>query len=168
MGVYKQMRNAVPALALIAVAGSLSGCGLLGNRGAPDEFQVVSRAPLEVPPDFNLRPPQPGSPRPQELERDTRAQSSMFGASSAGTGALVDPRTNPAQSKGEGALLSLAGADQANRDIRAIVDRENPGVVVADKSLVDRLLFWKDGAPNPEIVQPGKEPTISRKESTAK
>jgi hypothetical protein len=167
MGVYKQMRNAVPALALIAVAGSLTGCGILSNRGAPDEFQVVSRAPLEVPPDFSLRPPQPGSPRPQELDRDTRAQSSMFGASSAGSGALIDPRKNPSQSSGEGALLALAGADQANPDIRTIVDRENPGVVVADKSLVDRLLFWKDDAPNPEIVQPGQAPTITRKESTA-
>jgi hypothetical protein len=167
MGVYKQMRNAVPALALIAVAGSLSGCGFLSNRGAPDEFQVVSRAPLEVPPDFSLRPPQPGSPRPQELDRDTRAQSSMFGASSAGSGALVDPRKTPSQTAGEGALLGLAGADQANPDIRTIVDRENPGVVVADKSLVDRLLFWKDDAPNPEIVQPGQAPTITRKESTA-
>lgn len=167
MGVFMLKRNAASALALIACGSLLSGCGIFSDRNAPDEFQVVARAPLEMPPDFNLRPPQPGSPRPQELERDTRSHSTLFGASSAGTGALVDPRTNPAQTSGEGALLSLAGADQNTPDIRAIVDRENPGVIVANKDLLDRLMFWKDGAVNPEIVQPGAEPAISRKESTA-
>lgn len=160
-------RNAASALALFTVGALLSGCGFLSDRGAPDEFQVVSRAPLEVPPDFNLRPPQPGSPRPQELERDNRAHSTLYGAVNNSTGALIDPRTSAAQTPGEGALLSLAGADQNTPDIRAIVDRENPGVVVADKGLIDRLMFWKDGEVNPEIVQPGKEPTISRTGSGA-
>ncbi len=32
------------------------------NRDAPDEFTVVSRPPLSVPPEFNLRPPRPGAP----------------------------------------------------------------------------------------------------------
>ena len=31
----------------------------------PDEFAVESRAPLTIPPDFELRPPQPGASRPQ-------------------------------------------------------------------------------------------------------
>jgi hypothetical protein len=35
----------------------------MGKR-APDEFAVVRRAPLIVPPDFDLRPPDPGAPRP--------------------------------------------------------------------------------------------------------
>ena len=30
----------------------------------PDEFQVVSQAPLSMPPDFNLPPPTPGAPAP--------------------------------------------------------------------------------------------------------
>jgi hypothetical protein len=49
----------------------LSGCTgfkqALGiERASPDEFAVESRAPLTIPPEFNLRPPQPGAPRPQE------------------------------------------------------------------------------------------------------
>ena len=35
----------------------------MGKR-SPDEFAVVKRAPLIVPPDFDLRPPEPGAPRP--------------------------------------------------------------------------------------------------------
>ena len=37
------------------------------TRDAPDEFQVTTRAPLSMPPDFTLRPPRPGAARPQEL-----------------------------------------------------------------------------------------------------
>lgn len=154
MVVLKQVRKAaVPAITVLAMGGLLSGCGLFGGHDAPDEFMVVARAPLEVPPDFSLRPPQPGSPRPQEMERDTRSQASVFGASTAGSGALIDPRTNPKQTSGEGALLAQAGADGANRDIRAIVDRENPGVVVGSPTFLDKLMFWKDEQ-NPEVMPP--------------
>src|SRR3954471_4751762 len=57
------------ALALLApaVAGCSSTKEMLGlTKRSPDEFQVVSRAPLSMPPDFSLRPPTPGAPRPQE------------------------------------------------------------------------------------------------------
>ncbi|MFY8091989.1 MAG: DUF3035 domain-containing protein [Niveispirillum sp.] len=154
MVVLKQVRKAaVPAITVLAMGGLLSGCGLFGGHDAPDEFMVVARAPLEVPPDFSLRPPQPGSPRPQEMERDTRSQASVFGASTAGSGALVDPRTSPKQTNGEGALLAQAGADGANPEIRAIVDRENPGVVVGSPTFLDKLMFWKDEQ-NPEVMPP--------------
>ena len=32
------------------------------TRDAPDEFQVTTRAPLSMPPDFTLRPPRPAPP----------------------------------------------------------------------------------------------------------
>ncbi|HTZ35867.1 MAG TPA: DUF3035 domain-containing protein [Stellaceae bacterium] len=40
----------------------------------PDEFAVESRAPLTIPPEFDLRPPQPGAPRPQEANIASKAQ----------------------------------------------------------------------------------------------
>ena len=59
-------------VALVAVLASLtlSGCSdarrALGyDKSAPDEFAVVSRAPLSQPPDLTLRPPTPGAVRPQ-------------------------------------------------------------------------------------------------------
>lgn len=66
------------ALCLAAVL-ALSGCtGIrraigLDNVG-PDEFAVESRAPLTIPPDFDLRPPQPGAARPQEVTAAERAR----------------------------------------------------------------------------------------------
>ena len=57
----------------------LSGCGgmrtVLGmDQVGPDEFAVESRAPLLIPPDFNLRPPQPGATRPNEVTAAERAR----------------------------------------------------------------------------------------------
>jgi hypothetical protein len=44
------------------------------DRSMPDEFAVESRAPLTIPPDFDLRPPQPGAPRPQEASPADKAR----------------------------------------------------------------------------------------------
>lgn len=68
-------------LALLSVAVMLALPGCTGLRQAlgmdqvgPDEFAVESRAPLTIPPDFDLRPPQPGSPRPQEVTAAEKAR----------------------------------------------------------------------------------------------
>jgi Protein of unknown function (DUF3035) len=44
------------------------------DQVGPDEFAVESRAPLTIPPEFDLRPPQPGAPRPQEITAAERAK----------------------------------------------------------------------------------------------
>src|ERR1700730_6038957 len=43
----------------------------------PDEFAVESRAPLTIPPDFDLRPPSPGAPRPQEKASNQQAKQAI-------------------------------------------------------------------------------------------
>src|SRR3546814_5174685 len=45
---------------------------------SPDEFRVVSRAPLTLPPDYNLRPPEPGAPRPQVGTPSQQAERAVF------------------------------------------------------------------------------------------
>ena len=47
------------------------------DRRGPDEFAVESRAPLTIPPDFDLRPPQPGAARPQEASAADRARKAI-------------------------------------------------------------------------------------------
>ena len=61
------MRNLTRSIiACIAVLG-LAACGGISiDRERPDEFAVQRQAPLVVPPDFHLVPPQPGAPRPAE------------------------------------------------------------------------------------------------------
>ena len=136
------MRHNVLLLAIAAVA--LTACEdtkrALGiEKSIPDEFAVVSRAPLVMPPDFNLRPPAPGANRPQEGTSEERAQAVVFG------------REKRAQfrargfSEGEVALLGHAQSDIALPEIRRTIDRETSAFASEEKTFTDRLIFWRDG-----------------------
>jgi len=59
----------------------LAGCGSSGllSRSRPDEFAVQRQAPLLVPPDFALTPPQPGTPRPTSVTSQQDTLNALFG-----------------------------------------------------------------------------------------
>ena len=225
------------ALAAAAIA-ALGGCNSVRStfgleRNPPDEFAVVSRAPLTLPPDFSLPPPSPGALRPQESTPSQQAASALFGAgqqprmdmpgataysppvssSAAGSprpyspslppgpgssgartpgqsataasraganpNALQTPATGPAQamparrgfaraqtrqptrpsypaSSGESALLSRAGADRVDSSIRQTVNQETAGLLLANRTTVERLLGLAPRA-NDSVVNPREE-----------
>jgi hypothetical protein len=134
----------MPLRSLIALGTAallLSACGdvrqdLGLGRNPPDEFAVVDRPPLSMPPDFDLRPPEPGAPRPQSIDLKQRASDVLF----AGDNSATDKDT----SDSEKALLKETGADKANADIRQTVDREASQKVVGTTHLVQDLLWWKN------------------------
>jgi hypothetical protein len=144
------------AVAALLAASALSGCAdarrALGyDKAPPDEFAVVARAPLSQPPDYNLRPPAPGAPRPQEGTSSDQARAS-----------LTPGRTTPAAgkaafSKGEQFLLAKSGADKAPADIRRKIDEETTALVEADDSFTERLLFWRTKPLPGEAVDPTGE-----------
>jgi hypothetical protein len=125
---------------LIGAAG-LTGCSsaskALGvSKVTPDEFRVVTKAPLTLPPDYSLRPPAPGEPRPQELQPESAARQALLGE-----------RASDVRSDGEKLLVARAGADHADPLIRYVVDDEFGNVAHKDKSFADWVMFWKRGAP---------------------
>lgn len=141
----------------------LAGCALVlaacGNgdalsrtfgftRDAPDEFMVTTRAPLSMPPDFSLRPPRPGAPRPMEESEQRQAE-----------GALVPQseltQTPAGQSAGQEALVQQAGPAVTN-GIRAQVDAD-ARLDQANNGFVDQLLFWRRSSPQGIVVDPQKE-----------
>ena len=129
---------------------ALSGCGgaadTLGlGRNAPDEFAVVDRPPLSLPPDFDLRPPRPGAPRPQEVKMQERASRTLFGANAKKSFAESGSSDSSA-SDSEKALLDSAGAAKADANIRETIDRESSQKVAGSRHLVDEVLWWRDPA----------------------
>jgi hypothetical protein len=126
--------------AVAAAALSTAGCAAAGKalgvqKVTPDEFRVVARAPLVVPPDYSLRPPAPGEPRPQELQPESQARTALLGAN------------NASLSQGEQILVAKAGGDKADPLIRYVVDDEFGDVTHKDKSFADKVMFWKKGEP---------------------
>ena len=144
------------ALALVLVAQMLlSACAggsvqrALGlSKRSPDEFAVVSRAPLIVPPDFELRPPRPGETRPQVGTTADQARATLFGevpAQSATAVALdAAPAPAPVASVGQQALLQEAGAGAIDPDVRQQIAAENQSLAAVEGELFTRLLLWRE------------------------
>lgn len=127
----------------VAVCLGLSGCGAtkraLGlEKNTPDEFAVLNRGPLAMPPDFNLRPPAPGAERPLEGTAADQARSALVGR------AKLESFRARGMSRGEVALLTHAGAGDAPADVRARLARETSSFAPEDKQMTDRLLKWQD------------------------
>jgi hypothetical protein len=176
-------RTAAIALAALA-AGSLGACGgvreTLGleKKAAPDEFQVTTRQPLALPPNYQLRPPQPGA-APLEPAVTQQAKQTVFGKEAGKPAGGIVPAAGAAptlgaapalgaatasgkagepgvpgfqrQSPGEQALLARAGATGADPNIRILVDRDSQQLADANKTLIDDLLFWRK-PPEPGVV----------------
>jgi hypothetical protein len=133
-----RLNRVMVATALLAAVG-VSGCNSTRNalgmtKVTPDEFRVVSKAPLVVPPDYALRPPAPGEPRPQELQPESAARNALLGA-----------REGQARSEGEKLLVAKAGADKADPLIRYVVDDETGALAHKEKSFADKVMFWNNG-----------------------
>src|SRR5579875_3139327 len=105
------------------------------TRDPPDEFAVTTRAPLSMPPDFTLRPPRPGAPRPQEASPTREAEEALVPQ------AALNEGQQAAMTPGQRALVAQAGPP-APPDIRQKID-EDRRMAAANQSFVDQLLFWK-------------------------
>jgi hypothetical protein len=150
------VNRVIVATALVAAVG-LTACqstrkSLGMTKVTPDEFRVVTKAPLVVPPDYALRPPAPGKPRPQELQPESAARTALLGARDA------EGRTD-----GEKLLGAKAGADKADPLIRYVVDDEFGDVAHKEKGFADKVMFWRsDKTP----VDPSAPATVADNTST--
>lgn len=151
------------AVLVLAAGLSLAACDSvkqqLGfNREAPDEFTVLSRAPLAVPPDFALRPPQPGADRPQEGSERDRAKAALLGRSAKNPRVYArELAANTSLTPGEKTVLTKAGANEAEADIRVTVDRETSTLAKEMESFTDYLVFWEDRSYKGTAVDAQKE-----------
>lgn len=152
--------------AFVLLAG-LTGCSdvkeVLGyTKQSPDEFQVYARAPLSLPPDYSLRPPAPGSPRPQEGTARDQAASAVFGDYTYGTSLspeLMGQTAAVPVSSGEAALLQSAGATGIDPSIRQTITQETAALEEQNSNFVDSLIFWRkpDPATFGTVVDPQAE-----------
>jgi len=117
------------------------------TQGSPDQFQSVAHMPLTVPPDYNVRPPAPGAPGPQEGTTTAQPQTPPSANGGETAPATGDAANEPAQSAGEVALLQNAGAAGIDPGIRAEIDTETAAQVERDQDLISRLVLWGTAQP---------------------
>jgi len=145
------------AIVALLAAFSLSGCAearrALGyDKAPPDEFTVMARAPLSQPPDFRLRPPTPGVARPQEGTPRDQAKGTLLAGKGTDSGSKFAER-----SPGERILLSKAGADKTEPDVRRKLNEETTRLIEADQSFTNKILFWQDSVPPGDVIDAAAE-----------
>ncbi len=134
----------------LAVAASLGGCSGLSRamgieKVSPDEFSIVTKAPLVIPPDYNLRPPRPGAPRAAAFSPQIAAHEALFGEGST-------PVADGIVTSGEFALLNHMNAEGADPSIRDVLAADVGDVVQKDRTFTDRILFWQGGQTDNGLV----------------
>ena len=121
------------------------------TKRSPDEFSVLTSAPLSLPPNYKLRPPEPGVQRPQETSVQDQVKAALFAASPSPEG------SGAATTAGESALLARAGSAEQQSDIRTIINQDNAIFAEEADGFVDSLIFWRDPQETGTIVDAAKE-----------
>jgi hypothetical protein len=124
------------ALALTACSNGAVKETLGLDRAAPDEFRVISRPPLSVPPQFTLRPPANSDLSPNQLSADRKARSLISGEDANPDSIAADTAVVPVEqvraarsksktktassgsSSADSAFLQRAGAQAADPTVR--------------------------------------------------
>ncbi|USI74453.1 DUF3035 domain-containing protein [Sphingomonas morindae] len=149
------MRKVMAVTGALAAAATLAACANtkasgFGSRSGPNEFAVTRAPPLTMPPDFSLRPPKPGAPRPQEASPSAQALAAMFGGT-----AKVSP--------GQQALIDAAGG-APDSGVRS--EAGSPGTDVVDKGATTQAILAapagsQDAAATAATPQPGTAPAAT-------
>ena len=141
------------AVSAMAMSGCSSATKALGlTKSAPNEFNILTKAPLIVPPEYNLLPPKVGESSAENNYSQKAARDALIGD--------VDPA---APTRGEIALMSKAGVGSANQEIRLEIDGDN-SVERKTAGFASRVLFWQDG----QILDRGGNPVPLDAENEAR
>jgi hypothetical protein len=141
----------IARIALFLAAGSLlAGCSAWrdatgSGKDSPDEFAVVTKAPLVIPPDFNLKPPAPGAEPTNAVAPTDAAASALFNTDPAAVAASLPPT----MSEGERYLLAYAHVQDADPAIRQQLAADVSGMRGSDDSFTNNILFWSGPTPAP-------------------
>lgn len=123
------------SLSVLSLALILTGCGGEGVKktfgleaNPPDAFDVGTQAPLSLPPELgSLPPPNPGEPRPQQVD------AAAAGLATLSPESAITPTATPS-SAGQSALLDAAGPTpppgiRADVNQSALIASKPPGFV---------------------------------------
>lgn len=129
-------------LVLAGIGFLLVGCDSIREAAGitkepPDEFAVVTKAPLVIPPDFNLRPPKPGAAPTNQVSPTASAEEALYGDDADAAAASI----TGTYSDEEKILLAKSGAAAADHGIRQQITADAKNMEASDESFTDMVLF---------------------------
>jgi hypothetical protein len=135
------MRFAVlgTSMALLMGCQSIRNAAGMGKEG-PDEFAVVTKQPLVIPPEYNLRPPRDGAPPTNQIQPTDSAQSALFDSDPAAAAKMIQGD----YSQAEKLLLAQANAANPDPSIRQEVASDGRAMEPANDTFAEQVLFWQD------------------------
>ncbi|HEY1613157.1 MAG TPA: DUF3035 domain-containing protein [Rhizomicrobium sp.] len=162
----KPVRNVLRFAALAGLALSLIGCESIRQAAGvtkepPDEFAVVTKSPLVIPPDFELKPPKPGAVPTNQSSPTDAAQAALFGDDPAAAAAAISGNYSPA----ERTVLANSGGASADHGIRKQIAADTKSMEATDDSFTDELLF---GSPDTDNGKPLDADAEAQRISAAK
>ena len=122
---------AVASLVMSGCTTAAKGLGL--TKDAPNEFNILTKAPLIIPPEYNLKPPRLGESSAENNYSQKAAREALIGN--------VD---DAEPTRGEIALMAKAGVGRADQEVRLEIDGQN-SVERKTQGFASRVLFWKNG-----------------------
>jgi len=130
------------AVLVVGIAVALTGCDTLRDaagmgKSSPDEFAVLTKAPLVIPPDYNLRPPRPGVAPTNQVGPTDAAETALFGNNRAATD--TSGNTSPI----EQLVLNDAKVASADPAIRQHLASDRKKMLGADDTFTNDILFWQ-------------------------
>jgi hypothetical protein len=164
------MKHTILALLCITLSLTLSACGgsnareILGlGRKNPDEFRVVSRPPLSMPPDFTLRPPSDSDTLTGLPAADTAARAAVIGRSEQeviGSARMMGDaesavgivKSYDLGSSADEGFLGRIGAETADDNIRNILNEEAAAEFATTEEKDDSTFGWLQPTKNESEV----------------
>ena len=155
----KSYQNVLAVSLMILLTGCSSARDIVGlSKQSPDEFEVVTRAPLSLPPDYGLRVPVPNINRTQEKSLRGGVDKLIQARGSQSPGQkLSRVDQSDAISPAEDAILGRAQAKISNQSIRAEINSDNKTISGTDKKLIEKIIFWQGTKKPGAVLDPEKE-----------
>jgi len=113
------------------------------KRERPDEFQVIERPPLSMPPGYGLRPPHPGEEGKAMHSPQKEAEASLLGE---------EQSSVEGESETESELLEKAQVEKKDTEIRQKLKNETE----KPPSVGEKMAFWKNQKKG-DIIDPKEE-----------
>jgi hypothetical protein len=153
MNKNERTRRLLRFAALGGMALVLVGCDSIREAAGvtkepPDEFAVVTKAPLVMPPDYNLRPPKPGAAPTNQYSPTESAAASMFGEDPA----EIAKQMTGDYSQEEKLILATSGAAVSDHAIRQQLAADAKSMEATNDDLTNKLLFQT--GPDPQAGNP--------------